>query len=164
MTLSKIKYNRLGLFVVIIIVLIAGSCLFYIILIQSENFQKTSVPPVATQQISYCTIQEVDPDYITNEIIVHLTDEDLSNFPQFEKGIKNCVNNSRDWYNGRRFVYDFKDSENQISGFRNLSCKNSTCLKCDPLESPILYEYEGRYLTVGCLPEFGVSAPVTPGR
>ncbi|EHQ34762.1 hypothetical protein [Methanoplanus limicola] len=171
MKLSNIKKNYPILLVSLIIAIIIMICLIYFMVIPFENLHpnqsneipQTSVPSNTTSQTNdYCYIQEVDPDYITNRVIVHLTKEDLISFPQVENGILNYANNDNKWYNGRKFVYDFKGSVNQITELRNLSCKNSTDPKCDPLESPVLYEYDGQFFAIGCLPEFGKSRPTVP--
>jgi hypothetical protein len=168
---SDSKKNNPKLLISLIIAIFIAIFLIYVIVIPFENpcqIQSTDIPqtPIISNNTSqtnnYCTIQEVNPDYITNEVIIHLTEEDLTSFPQVEKGIIDNVNNNREFYNGRRFVYDFKDSGNQITALRNLACKNSTNPKCDPLESPVLYEYEGQFFAIGCLPEFGKSRSTMP--
>lgn len=151
-------------FILMLVLLLVVISIFYILVIQPEEFQQTSSEhpqqsPVsaAIQQTcnDYCFIQEVHPDFIQNETIVHLTDNDLKGFPEYEKGIKSSVNSPLDWYNGRRGVYDFIDSQCQFSQFCNLSCKGSSDPQCDPRESPVVYEYDGRYYAVGCFPDFG---------
>lgn len=116
----------------------------------------TAIPatPVRESGCDYCFIQEVHPDFIKNATIVHLTSEDLKDYPLYGDVIESGKKNSRDWINGHRTISDFHDCQQQIGAFWNLSCRHISYPECTSKEVPVIYEYDGRYHDVSCLPGF----------
>lgn len=155
---------------------IAGSFIIYVAYFQPEELQKPpqkDLQPIPQQSpvyssstrpplYDYCIIQEVHPDFLKvipdfvdpNATIVHLSSDDLKPFPEYQKRMADENKLSEKWLDGHRMISNFRDYQRQFSDFRNLTCKYSTDPKCDPRKSS-LYEYNGRYFLVGCLPDFG---------
>ncbi|MBP2132401.1 hypothetical protein J2128_000322 [Methanomicrobium sp. W14] len=155
MMLSKTQKGRLAL-VLCIVIAAAVSYFFCSSFIQPEKSPQDSyLSGDANKTAGYCTVQEVHPDYITNETIVHLKDDDFISFPRVGEGLKNRTDDLGKWYNGHRFVYDFKGPVDNITKLRNLSCRDTAGQKCTPFEFPVVYEYNGRYFEIGCLAGFG---------
>jgi len=157
MKLPQIPPGRLIFGIVLIVLGIVGSYFLYGLIFPPNGLQQTSMSPVATEENggAYCFIHEVQPDFIQNSIRVHLTDDDLEDFPLIGKFIRNPGNFSKNWHNGRRTVGDFTDYQNQYSDFRNLSCRNMSFEECHARQEPVVFEYDGRYHEIGCLPDFG---------
>ncbi|MFA5268871.1 MAG: hypothetical protein WC379_12945 [Methanoregula sp.] len=171
------KNNRLFLAVILGLVLL-GFAGFYVIYSQNfypnnlsipqpnqyTNLMPTEIPTtlVHKSNCDYCFIQEVHPDFIRNSTIVHLTSADLNDFPQYDEGIKSGKNNQRDWINGQRTVSDFHDCEQQIEEFWNLSCRYIPYPECKTKDAPKVFEYDGRYYEISCLPGFdNLAGPIT---
>jgi hypothetical protein len=114
-------------------------------------------------------IDEVHPDYLRtipdfispNATIVHLNADDLEPFPEYEEKMTNETRLTQKWRDGHRSIAVFKDYQRQYSDFQNLICKKSPDPACNPRQEA-LYEYNGRYFTVGCYPDFGRERPTPP--
>ena len=178
MKFSEFKKYKMVISVALVLLVFAGSFIIYIAFFQPDGLQKPpqqDLQPTAQQSpvpsstiepphYDYCTIQEVHPDFLKviphfvnpNATIVHLSSEDLKPFPEFQKLMADENKLSEKWRDGHRFIGDFKDFQGRFSDFRNLTCKNSPDPKCNPWKSS-LYEYNGRYFQVGCLPDWGGS-------
>jgi hypothetical protein len=115
------------------------------------------VPSSTTESLhyDYCIIEEMHPDFLDpNATIVHLSSDDLEPFPKYQKQMADESKLSKKWQDGHRFIGDFHDYQRQFSDFRNLTCKQSPDPICNPRKSS-LYEYNRRYFTVRCFPDFG---------
>jgi hypothetical protein len=157
MKLLQISPGRLILGITLIVLGIVGSYFLYGMIFPPNNLPQTGVSPATTQEDggAYCFIQEVQSDFIRNSVSVHLTDDDLEDFPSIGKFIRNPGNFSKTWHNGRRTVGDFTDYQHQYSDFWNLSCRNISYEECHARQVPVVFEYDGRYHEVSCLPDFG---------
>ena len=146
-----------GILIIILVVLgIPGSLVWYGTTLQKKDqtgpnsSQGTPMPDSG----DYCFVQEVHPDNLGTSLVVHLTSQDLKEFPSYEKNIRSGKNNTLDWYNGHRGVSDFTDYEHRFEDFRNLSCRNISFDDCQARGFDVVYEFEAQYYQVGCLPDF----------
>jgi hypothetical protein len=157
MKFLQIPSGRLVVVIVLIVLGIIGSYFLYGMIIHANYLPQTSVSPITTPEKSgdYCFIQEVHPDFIQNSVSIHLTDDDLENFPLIGNFIRNPGNFSKKWNNGHRTVGDFTDYQHQYSDFWNLSCRNISYEECHARQVPVVFEYDGRYHEVSCLQDFG---------
>jgi hypothetical protein len=167
-----------------VVFLVFGGCAFFLrIYSQSEALEKPSqndlqptlwqspVPSLTTgpAHYDYCFIEEVHPDFLKeiphvidpNATIVHLISDDLKSFPEYQKRMADQSKLSEKWRDGHRSIAGFKDYQSQFSDFQKLSCKYSSYPLCNPRQAAI-YEYNGRYFTVRCFPDFGRNAPPPP--
>jgi hypothetical protein len=176
--MEKLKMNayHLAALVCMVILVLAGSYFVYHTYLpqedlrqnQSQNLQLTIQPtPIiltpAQPDCSGYVIDEVKPDsFMPNATIVHLTPDELADFPEIEKVLQSAATlppgdrygpKIIDWYNGHRNVGGFT-SDSQYYEFRNLSCKPSPDPKCNPLNTFQEFEYTGRYYEVLCYPSF----------
>ncbi|MCK9631016.1 MAG: hypothetical protein M0R30_05180 [Methanoregula sp.] len=169
MKFSEIKQYKIVISLALIFLVLAGSVIIYIAYSQPEELQKppqqdlqpipgqSPVPSSTTESLhyDYCIIEEVHPDFVDpNATIVHLSSDDLEPFPEYQKQMADESKLSKKWRDGHRFIGDFIDFQRQFDDFRNLTCNHSPDPMCNPRQSSV-YEYNGRYFTVGCLPDFG---------
>lgn len=184
MNFSDIKKHKTAISLAVVFLVCTGSVFFFITYLQPEELQKPPqqdlqpTPPQPTSSQSpvpssterphydYCIIEEVHPDFLhvipdfvdPNATIVHLSSDDLEPFPEYQKKMVDETKLTKKWRDGHRSIAAFKDYQRQCSDFRNLSCKESTDSYCDPRQ-PAVYEYNYRYFTISCLPDFGRERP-----
>jgi len=184
MNFSDIKQNKIAISLALLFMVCAGSLIIYIVYFHPgepqnpppKDLQPTSLQPTpqqspmpsSTEQLhyDYCIIEEVHPDFLKviphfvnpNATIIHLSSDDLQPFPEYQKRMADEKRLSEKWRDGHRFIGDFNDYQRQYSDFRNLTCKYSPDPMCNPRMSSV-YEYNERYFTVGCFPDFGGSRP-----
>lgn len=181
MKFSEIKQYKNMILLALVFLVFAGSIIIFIVYFPSEELQKppqqdlqpipqqSPMPSSSTEppHYDYCIIEEVHPDFLKviphvvdpNATIVHLSSDDLEPFPEYQKRMADESKLSKKWRDGYRFIGDFIDYQRQFSDFRNLTCKYSPDLICDRRQ-PALYEYNGRYFKIGCLPDFGRGGPL----
>lgn len=180
MKFSDFKQYKMVIMLILVLLVFGGSLIFYIAFFQLDEIKKPpqqdlqsslQQSPLPTSTIEpphydYCIIEEAHPDFLKimpdfldpNATIVHLSSDDLKSFPEFQKRMTDQNKLSEKWRDGHRFIGDFKDFQHQFSDFQNLTCKYSPDPICDPRKSSQVYEYNNRYFTVGCFPDFGGSS------
>lgn len=187
MKFSEFKQHKLAISLALVFIVFAGSLMVYNVYFQPQELQKppqqdlqpTPIQPTAQQSpvaslterphYDYCMIEEAHPDFLKsipefispNATIVSLSEEDLKPFPEYQKQMADETKLLKKWRGGHRFIGDFNDYQRQYSDFRNLTCKKSLDPGCNPLQAA-LYEYNGRYFTVRCYPDFGRERPTPP--
>ncbi len=183
MKFNDIKQYKMVITLTLVFLVFGGSVIFFSTYSQSEALEKPSqndlqptpfqspVPSLTTEppHYDYCFIQEIHPDFLKviphvidpNATIVHLSSDDLESFPEYQKRMGDESKLSQKWRDGYRFIGDFHDYQRQYSDFRNITCKYSPDPICDP-RKPALYEYDARYFSVRCYPDFGRNAPPPP--
>jgi hypothetical protein len=175
MNFSEIKQYKIVILLALVFLVCAGSLFVFSAYSHPEELQKPpqqdlqptpgqSPVPSSTERLhyDYCIIEEVHPDFLKvipdfvnpNATIVHLSSDDLEPFPEYQKQMADESKLSKKWRDGHRFIGDFIDFQRQFDDFRNLTCKHSPDPVCNSRQSSV-YEYNGRYFTVGCLPDFG---------
>ena len=177
------KYSTV-IVIALALVLFTGSIVIYNIYFQPEEHpevqQKDIQPTIQQRPVSasttkaclseYCVIEEVHPDYLKviphfvnpNATIVHLSSDDLKPFPEYQTLITDERKLTKQWRDGHRFIGDFIDYQCRFSDFRTLSCKYNSYPECNPQKTSLVYEYNGRYFTIGCFQNFGGGTPPTP--
>jgi hypothetical protein len=177
MKVPEMKTSHLPVLIILVILVIFGSWYLSEIFLQPADLPRSQIPAVVTIKntpeypvdptvslgvdADYCYIEEVHPDLVQNKSFVHIDDDDLKKFPQYEQIIENGKNNTQKWYSGHRTVSDFHDYQHQFAEFRNLSCKDSPDPACTWRNMSGIYEYEGQYYEASCLPGFGSHKPPT---
>lgn len=78
--------------------------------------------------------------------IVHMTYDELKEFPDLERVMHGVNTDPNAWQNNNRVVALFDGNQSDYIRFQNAACKNKTFIECYP-NRPI-YEYHGQYYTV----------------
>jgi hypothetical protein len=91
-------------------------------------------------------IYEWNMNYPRWMTIVHVTYDELKDFPDLEKGMHGVNNDPNVWQNDRRVVTWFAGNESDYTRFRDAACKNKTLEECYP--STPIYEYHGQYYSI----------------
>jgi hypothetical protein len=91
-------------------------------------------------------IYEWNMNYPRWMTIVHVTYDELKDFPDLEKGMHGVNTDPTVWQNDRWAVAWFGGNYSDYIRFHNAACKNKTLVECYP-SSP-LYEYHGQYYKI----------------
>jgi hypothetical protein len=180
----KLNKNYPAILICLVFLVIVGSYVVYNVYLLPEDLHQnqqqiiqpthqptlqptlpsSSVIPTPTRRmcLSY-VIDEVKPDsFMPDSMVVHVTGQELAEFPAIETDLQNATTipagdrygpNIIDWFNGHRSVGGF-NNDTQWYEFRNLSCKDSPDLACNPLNFTQEFEYMGRYYELQCYPNF----------
>jgi len=142
--------------VVICILIILGiiSCLIIFEFVfpnirpHSGNCSSNEMSIVRDQKVTdvHYEIQEWNTNYPQWMVLVHLTYDDLSEFPDLEKAMNGVDTNPHAWQNNHRVAAWFDGNESDFLRFHDALCKNKTPAECFP-NTPI-YEYHGQYYTI----------------
>jgi hypothetical protein len=172
--MEKLTVNAYHLAILVILVIVGSYFVYHAYLPPEDHRQNQPqiqltvqpTPVILTLSQPECSgyvIDEVQPDsFMPNATMVHLTSDELTDFPEIEKVLQSAAmlpSGDRyglkiiDWYNGHRSVGGFIN-DSQYYEFRNLSCKHSPDPKCNPLNTSQEFEYTGRYYEVLCYPSF----------
>lgn len=153
MKIPVLKQNKI---VILCILIILGviSCfltcgIFFPCINQtSENSSSDETSLVQDQKVidTNFEIYELNENYPRWMTIVHLTYNELKEFPDLER-VMHGVNTDPDvWQNNQRVVAWFDGNYSEYIRFHNAACKNKTLIECYP-SSP-LYEYHGQYYKI----------------
>lgn len=114
----------------------------------SGNFSLNETNPVQEQKVIdvIFEIQEWSENYPRWMTVVHLTSDDLNDFPDVEQVIHGAKTDPGAWQNDHRVVAWFEGNESDYIRFHTAACKNKTLAECYP-NTPI-YEYNGQYYTI----------------
>ncbi|MHB8163196.1 MAG: hypothetical protein ACYDDV_02485 [Methanoregula sp.] len=91
-------------------------------------------------------IYELNMNYPRWMTIIHLTYEELKDFPDLERVMHGVNTDPNVWQNDQRAVAWFDGNYSEYIIFHNAACKNKTLVECYP-SSP-LYEYHGQYYKI----------------
>jgi hypothetical protein len=152
MNLPISKSKLIAIISIFLVLGIAGSFLTYGILFPSKDvLPNTSVTGDRLLQdkkvidIHY-VIEENNLSFVHNMIIIHLTSDELKEFPDLERAMHGENDNPVFQRYGTWVVSDFDGNMSDYLRFHNLPCKNKTLLECYP--NPPLYEYHGQYYVI----------------
>ena len=153
MKIPVLKKNKIAVLCILIILGIISCFMTYGIFFPSINqtsgnssSNETSI--VRDQKVTdvLYEIQEWNTNYPQWMVLVHLTYDDLSEFPDLEKAMNGVDTNPHAWQNNRRVAAWFDGNESDFLRFHDTLCKNKTPAECFP-NTPI-YEYHGKYYTI----------------
>jgi competence protein ComGC len=153
MKIPVLKQNKI---VILCILIILGviSCfltcgIFFPCINQtSENSSSDETSLVQHQKVidTNFEIYELNENYPRWMTIVHLTYNELKEFPDLERVMHGVNTDPNVWQNNQRVVAWFDGNYSEYIGFHNAACKNKTLIECYP-SSP-LYEYNGQYYKI----------------
>ena len=152
----KIPVSKLKLITaisILVILGIAGSFLTYGILFPSKDLPSGNsasggdrLPQYQKLIDTHFEVQEWNISIVHNMTLVHLTFDDVTEFPDFEKSMHGVNNDPIAWRYGHRVVTWFDGNESDYIRFHNALCKNKTRAECYP--NPPIFEYHGQYYTI----------------
>ncbi len=96
-----------------------------------------------------CFIIEYNQSFAKDALVFHLTDADLEVYPEYRRGMENANTSTMEWRDGKRYIYEVQDYSEQLWSF-NLCIENNS--RSDCLSHLKLYEYQGRYFEIRCIP------------
>ena len=91
-------------------------------------------------------IQEWNFNYPRWMVLVHLTNNEVKDFPDLEKAMHGVNPDPNAWQNDHRVAAWFDGNQSDFIRFHNAVWKNQTIAECYPC-TPI-YEYHGQYYTI----------------
>jgi len=154
----EIPFSRLKIIAIIcmfVIVGIVGSYFMYPIMFPSNDiflgknkFVTDRLPDNPKLIDVHYEIQEWDLSLVHNHnrTIIHVTHDELKEFPDFERALIESTTNVRAWSYGTRVVKWFDGNDSEYIRFHIVACKNQTLFECYP--NPPVYEYNGQYYTI----------------
>jgi hypothetical protein len=153
MKFSVLKQNKIAVLGILIIMGIISCFITYGIFFPgvnqpSGNSSSNETNQMQDQQVldTNFEIYELNMNYPRWMTIVHLTYEELKEFPDLERVMHGVNTDPNVWQNDQRAVAWFAGNYSDYLRFHNAACKNKTLPKCYP-SSP-LYEYHGQYYDI----------------
>jgi hypothetical protein len=103
----------------------------------------------APDTIFRCFIIEYNQSFAKDALVFHLTDADLEDYPEYRRGMEGANTSTMEWREGKRYISEVQDCSEQLWSF-------DLCLqeysRSDCLSHLKLYEYQGRYFEIRCIP------------
>lgn len=92
-------------------------------------------------------IQEWNLSFVHNMTIVHVTYDEIKDFPDIEQSMHDENNHPRPWNYGHRVMRSFEGNMSDSYRFNIAVCKGKTPFECFSPNPPI-FEYHGQYYTI----------------
>jgi hypothetical protein len=153
MDLASSKPKLITIISILIVLGIAGSYLTYGIFFPginqtSGNSSSKETSLMQDQKVidTNFEIYELNMNYPRWMTIVHLTYDELKEFPDLESVMHGVNTDPNAWQNNQRMVAWFGGNYSDYIRFHNAACKNKTLAECYP--SAPLYEYHGQYYDI----------------
>ena len=153
MKIPVLKQNKNAVLCILIILGIISCFMIYGIFFlsinqTSGNSSSNETSLVQDQKVidTNFEIYELNKNYPRWMTIVHLTYDELKEFPDLEKVMHGVNNDPNAWQNDQRAVAWFDGNYSEYIRFHSAACKNKTLIECYP-SSP-LYEYHGQYYKI----------------
>jgi hypothetical protein len=149
--LSKLKF--ITIISMLVILGIGGSYLIFGFLFQSVEWPAGNLTRGGDQSLTgeklndiQCVVQEWNLSFVHNRTIVHVTYDELKEFPDFESAMQGVNNDPGAWSYGTRVVKWFDGNDSEYIRFHHTVCKNKTMAECFP--NPPIFEYHGQYYSI----------------
>jgi len=152
---SKLVIKTLCLISTLVLFGIIGSYFITGILFQSGEQIKGNLSQDGDQSLTggklidmQFEVQEWNLSLMHNHAItiVHVTYDELKEFPDFERALNESNTNATAWSYGTRVVKWFDGNDSEYIRFHHSTCKNKTLVECYP--NPAIYEYHGQYYSL----------------
>jgi hypothetical protein len=149
--------------------LIAASILCWYILSGSFLFQagqQVTIP--ATDNTSVEALSEIDADFTIAEVntsvihfipLVHISDEDLKKYPEFEQSINRGTNSTEKWNVGTRMIALYGGNLSRYYSFVDSVCNGRPITECN---YGVLFEYRGKNYSVSYQEYYGYHQTCCP--
>lgn len=136
---------------ILILIGILGVYLIYGLVTQQMNGMPGNDQPAneTPDTVFRCFIIEYNQSFAKDALVFHLTDEDLEDHPEYRRGMEAASTSTTEWRDGTRLVYEVQDYSDQLWSF-NLCLEDYSRSEC--LSHLKLYEYQGRYFEIRCIP------------
>jgi hypothetical protein len=104
--------------------------------------------PLDNQKITnaHYEIQEWNLSFIHNMSIIHVTYDELKQFPDLERAMHGVNQGTGAWQSGYRLVDWFEGNMSDQYRFNAVVCKNKPLDEC--FSNPPVFEYHGQYYTI----------------
>jgi len=96
-----------------------------------------------------CFIIEYNQSFTKDALVFHLTDADLEAYPEYRRGMEDANTSTMEWRDGKRYICEVQDNSEELWSF-NLCIENYS--RSDCLSHLKVYEYQGRYFEIRCIP------------
>jgi hypothetical protein len=134
---------------ILILIGILGVYLIYGLVTQQMNGIPGNDKP-KNETLFRCFIIEYNQSFTEDALVFHLIDENLEEYPEYRRGMEAASTSTAEWRDGKRLVYEVQDySEKHLWSF-NLCLEEYSRSEC--LSHLKLYEYQGRYFEIRCIP------------
>jgi hypothetical protein len=137
------RWILIGIACVLIIVGIA-----IVLSVHGTDFPAKPLPEEHKIVNAHFEIQEWDFSSLRHRTIVHVTYDQLKDFPEFERSMHGVINGSGTWSYGNRVVAWFDGNESDLYLFYHIACRNETRNLADCYPNPPVFEYHGQYYTI----------------
>lgn len=128
------------------ILIIVGTSI--VLFVYGTDFPGKHLPDNHKIVNAHFEIQEWDLSSLRNRTIVHVTFDQLKDFPDFERSMHGVINGSGTWSYGHRVVAWFEGNESDLYRFNRVACRNETRDLADCYPDPPVFEYHGQYYTI----------------
>ena len=96
-----------------------------------------------------CFIIEYNQSFAKDALVFPLTDADLEDHPEYRRGMEEANTSTMEWRDGKRYIYEVQDYSEQLWSI-NICLEKYSKSEC--LSRLKLYEYQGRYFEIRCIP------------
>ncbi|MDI6877616.1 MAG: hypothetical protein QMC96_12705 [Methanomicrobiales archaeon] len=105
----------------------------------------------ANDTLFRCFIIEYNQSYTKDALVIHLTDADLEDHPEYKRAMEEADATTVEWRDGRRYIREVQQYSGEFWAF-DLCLEEYSRAEC--LSHLKLYEYRGRYFEIRCIPTY----------
>lgn len=153
MKIPVLKQKKIAVLCILIILGIFSCFIMYGIFFAninktSGNFSSNETSLMQDQKVIDVTyeVYEWNMNYPRWMVLVHLTYDELKEFPDLERVMHGVNTDPNVWQNDRRVVAFFDGNQSDYLKFHNAVWKNQTIAECYPCT--LIYEYHGQFYSI----------------